>query len=93
MIIKFFTGGGIYSNNVSPGIYPKWSKMHLRIWCIGRLENTVLLTLRVMYRSAPLMAFVFRQLGASSFTGSMLCSWRSCSSHGWPAGWLNAAAA
>jgi hypothetical protein len=28
--------------------------MHLQIWCIGRLENIVLLTLRVMYRSAPL---------------------------------------
>jgi non-ribosomal peptide synthetase-like protein len=64
MMIKFLTGGGIYSNNVSPGVYPKWSKMHLRIWCIGRLENIVLLTLRVMYRSAPLMAFVLRQLGA-----------------------------
>jgi non-ribosomal peptide synthetase-like protein len=38
--------------------------MHLRIWCIGRLENIVLLTLRLMYRSAPLLAFVLRQLGA-----------------------------
>jgi non-ribosomal peptide synthetase-like protein len=64
MVIKFSTGGGIYKNNVSPGVYPKWSKMHLRIWCIGRLENMVLLTLRVIYRSAPLMAFVLRQLGA-----------------------------
>jgi len=64
MIIKCFTGGDIYSNDVSPGVYPKWSKMHLRIWCIGRLESIVLLTLRVMYRSAPLMAFVLRQLGA-----------------------------
>jgi len=32
--------------------------MHLRIWCIGRLDNIALLTLRVMYRSAQLMAFV-----------------------------------
>jgi non-ribosomal peptide synthetase-like protein len=64
MIIKFFMGGGVCKNNVSPGVYPKWSKMHLRIWCIGRLENMVLLTLRVMYRSAPLMAFVLRKLGA-----------------------------
>ena len=39
--------------------------MHLRIWCIGRMENIVLLSLRVMYRSAPLMAFVLRQLGAT----------------------------
>ncbi len=65
MMIKFFIGGDIYKNNVTPGVYPKWSKMHLRIWCIGRLESTVLLTLRVMYRSAPLMAFALRQLGAS----------------------------
>ena len=39
MMIKFFTGGGIYKNNVTPGVYPKWSKMHLRIWCIGRMER------------------------------------------------------
>ena len=42
MIIKFFMGGDIYKNNVTPGVYPKWSRMHLRIWCIGRLENMVL---------------------------------------------------
>ncbi len=38
--------------------------MHLRIWCIERLESTVLLSL-AMYRSAPLMAFALRQLGAT----------------------------
>ena len=65
MIIKFFMGGDIYKNSVIPGVYPKWSKMHLRVWCIGRLENMVLLQLRLMYRSAPLMAFVLRQLGAT----------------------------
>ena len=64
MIIKLFMGGDIYKNNVRPGVYPKWSRMHLRIWCIGRLESTVLVTLRVMYRSAPLMAFALRRLGA-----------------------------
>ena len=64
MAIKFFIGGDIYKNRVSPGVYPKWSKMHLRIWYIGRLENAVLLALRLMYRSAPLLAFVLRQLGA-----------------------------
>jgi len=63
MIIKLFIGGDIYKNNIGPGVYPKWSRMHLRIWCVGRMENLVLLTLRVMYRSAPLMAFVLRQLG------------------------------
>jgi len=65
MTIKFFMGGDIYRNNVAPGVYPKWSRMHLRIWCIGRQQNMVLLTLRTLYRSAALMAFVLRQLGAS----------------------------
>ena len=65
MLIKFFLGGAIYKNKVILGVYPKWSKMHLRIWCIGRLESMVLVPLRLMYRSAPLMAFVLRQLGAS----------------------------
>ena len=65
MTIKFFMGGDVHENNVTPGVYPKWSKMHLRIWCIGRLENMALLPLRAMYRSAPLMAFVLRQLGAT----------------------------
>ncbi|MGB7789577.1 MAG: phosphopantetheine-binding protein, partial [Terrimicrobiaceae bacterium] len=65
LMIKFFIGGDIYKNNVTPGVYPKWSKIHLRIWCMGRLESMVLLPLRAMYRSAPLMAFVLRQLGAT----------------------------
>ena len=65
MIVKLFMGGDIYKNSVTPGVYPKWSKMHLRVWCIGRLENMVLLQLRLMYRSAPLMAFALRQLGAT----------------------------
>ncbi|MGA7373774.1 MAG: AMP-binding protein, partial [Methyloceanibacter sp.] len=65
MGIKFLLGGDIYRNNVTPGVYPKWSKMHLRVWCIGRMESLVLLPLRTIYRSAPLMAFVLRQLGAT----------------------------
>ena len=65
MLIKLCMGGDIYKNNVTPGVYPKWSKMHLRIWCIGKLEEAVLLSLRTTYRSAPLMAFVLRQLGAT----------------------------
>ena len=65
MVIKLCLGGHLYKNNVSPGLYRKWSKMHLRIWCIGRMQDTVLLMLRLMYRSAPLMAFVLRQLGSS----------------------------
>ena len=38
MLIKLLMGGHLYKNNVTPGVYPKWSRMHLRIWCIGRLE-------------------------------------------------------
>ena len=65
MVIKLLMGGDIYKNNVTPGVYPKWSRMHLRIWCIGRLEATVLRPLDVMFRSAPLKAYVLRQLGAA----------------------------
>ena len=68
MGIKLFLGGDIYRNNVTPGVYPKWSKMHLRVWCIGRMESLTLLPLRplrAIYRSAPVMAFVLRQLGAT----------------------------
>ena len=54
MGIKFFLGGDIYRNNVTPGVYPKWSKMHLRVWCLGRMESLVLLPMRAIYRSAPL---------------------------------------
>ncbi|MEH6609950.1 MAG: AMP-binding protein [Halioglobus sp.] len=64
MVIKLLMGGHLYKNKVTPGIYPKWSRMHLRVWCIGRLENSVLLPLGAMFRSAPLMAYVLRRLGA-----------------------------
>ena len=30
MVIKLFMGGDIYRNKVTPGVYPKWSRMHLR---------------------------------------------------------------
>ena len=65
MVIKLFMGGDIYKNNVTPGVYPKWSRMHLRTWCIGRLEASVLRPLGTMFRSAPLMAYVLRRLGAT----------------------------
>jgi len=65
MIVKLLMGGHVYRNNVTPGIYPKWSRMHLRVWCIGRMENYVLMPLGAMFRSAPLMAYVLRRLGAS----------------------------
>ena len=65
MVIKIFMGGHVYKNNVTPGVYPKWSRMHLRVWCIGRLEKAVILPLGAMFRSAPLMAYVLRRLGAT----------------------------
>lgn len=65
MLIKSFIGGDIYNNKITPGVYPKWSKMHLRIWCIQRVESMVLVPLGALYRSAPLRAFVLRQLGAT----------------------------
>ena len=65
MLIKFFMSGHMYRNNVTPGVYPKWSRMHLRTWCIGRLESSVLRTLNTLYRSAPLTAYVLRRLGTS----------------------------
>ena len=65
MVIKLFMGGDIHKNHVAPGVYSKWSKTHLRIWCIGRMENMVLISLRAVYRSAPLMGFVLRELGAT----------------------------
>jgi len=65
MLIKLMMGGHIYRNNVTPGVYPKWSRMHLRIWYVGRLERSVILPLGTMFRSAPLMAYVLKRLGAS----------------------------
>ncbi len=65
MMMKRVLGGDIYSNNITPGAYPKWSRMHLRVWRIARMEALVLSTMGAMYRSAPLMAFALRQLGAS----------------------------
>jgi len=63
MLIKSFMGGDVHKNNVTPGVYPKWSRMHLRIWCILRVESMVLVPLTSLYRSAPLRAFAIRQLG------------------------------
>jgi len=65
MAIKLFMGGHIYRNNVTPGVYPKWSRMHLRVWCVDRLQGSVLRPLGTMFRSAELMAYVLRRLGAS----------------------------
>jgi non-ribosomal peptide synthetase-like protein len=73
MTIKLFLGGDIRRNNVTPGVYPKWSRMHLRVWCIGRLQTMVLVPMGALYRSAPLMAFALRQLGAT-VGGNLQCA-------------------
>jgi non-ribosomal peptide synthetase-like protein len=65
MLLKLVLGGDVYKNNVRPGVYPKWSRMHLRVWRIERMERTVLRALAAMYRSAPLTSFILRQLGAT----------------------------
>jgi non-ribosomal peptide synthetase-like protein len=65
MTIKRLIGGSAWRNDVTPGVYPKWSRMHLRVWCIARLQTSVLFPLGAVYRSAPLMAFFLRQLGAT----------------------------
>jgi non-ribosomal peptide synthetase-like protein len=65
MVIKRFMGGDTHKNNVTPGAYPKWSRMHLRTWCIRRMERSVLRPLGMLFRSAPLMAYALRQLGAT----------------------------
>jgi non-ribosomal peptide synthetase-like protein len=65
MTIKLIIGRDVYKNNVTAGIYPKWSRMHLRVWFVGRLEGMVLRPLSLLYRSAPLLAFALRQLGAN----------------------------
>jgi non-ribosomal peptide synthetase-like protein len=64
MMLKTLLGGHPYQNGVEPGTYPKWSRMHLRVWCIERMERTVLRPLSMLFRSAPLTAYALRRLGA-----------------------------
>ncbi|MCF6312014.1 MAG: AMP-binding protein [Verrucomicrobiales bacterium] len=65
MLIKLCLGAHFRKDGIKPGIYHKWSAEHLRIWCITRLQLSVLRPLNVMFRSAPLMAWVLRGLGAT----------------------------
>jgi non-ribosomal peptide synthetase-like protein len=65
MAIKIFLCGDIHRSGVEPGVYPKWSRVHLLIWCTEQLAQSVLWPLRTMVRSAPLMAWVLRRLGAT----------------------------
>jgi non-ribosomal peptide synthetase-like protein len=64
-VIKLFLGGDVHGRSLAPGVYPKWSRAHLRTWCIERLQESVLWPLRTMIRSAPLMAWALRRLGAT----------------------------
>lgn len=65
LLIKRLMGGDSFKRFVEPGVYPKWSRMHLRIWFVDRLQASVLRPLNMMFRSAPLMAWVLRRLGAT----------------------------
>jgi non-ribosomal peptide synthetase-like protein len=65
MVIKLLLCGEAHRSNVKPGIYPKWSRVHLRIWCIERLGQSVLWPLRSIVDSAPVTAWVLRRLGAT----------------------------
>ena len=64
-VLKLITCGHNSEDTVMPGVYPKWSRMHLRVWRIERLQQFVLRPLRTMFRSAPLMTFALRRLGAA----------------------------
>jgi non-ribosomal peptide synthetase-like protein len=65
MVIKLFLRGDIHGGSVAPGVYAKWSRAHLRTWCIERLGESVLWPLGTMVRSAPIMAWALRRLGAT----------------------------
>jgi len=62
--IKLLLSGSVYRTKVTPGIYPKWSRMHLRIWFSGQMQKFSLVPLDTVYRSAPLRAFALKRLGA-----------------------------
>jgi hypothetical protein len=64
-VIKLLMGGDVHGRSMAPGVYPKWSRAHLRTWCIERLQESVLWPLRTMIRSAPFMAWALRRLGAT----------------------------
>ena len=65
MLIKLFMGGHVRKNRMKPGVYQRWTRMHLQNWCVGRMQISVLRPLNAMFRSAPLMACVLRGLGAT----------------------------
>jgi len=65
LAIKRILGRDRDGRHVAPGVYPKWSRPHFRVWCLEQVQNSVLRPLRLLFRSAPLMAWVLRKLGAT----------------------------
>jgi non-ribosomal peptide synthetase-like protein len=53
------------NNTIEPGVYPKWSRMHFRVWWHEKLQSSVLRPMRTWLRSNVIYAWVLRQLGAS----------------------------
>lgn len=64
LLIRQIFIGNAFRNAVA-GTYPKWSRMHLRVWQIERIQLAVLRLLGAMFRSPPLTAFALRCLGAT----------------------------
>ncbi len=62
--IRLLLGRDFGGGAVRPGVYPKWSRAHLRIWCGERRAQSVLGPLRTILRSGPAFAWVLRRLGA-----------------------------
>ena len=42
LTIKRCLIGTAFRGEAAFGAYPKWSRMHLRVWCVGRLQGAVL---------------------------------------------------
>jgi len=51
-------------HTIEPGVYPKWSRTHFRVWWHEKLQSSVLRPLRTWLRSNAIYAWVLRQLGA-----------------------------
>jgi acetyltransferase-like isoleucine patch superfamily enzyme len=65
LALKRLLGKDLLGIREAPGVHRKWSRIHLKVWCIGRMERTVLQLLGTMYSSAPLLSYVLRRLGAT----------------------------
>jgi len=53
------------NSTIEPGVYPKWSRMHFRVWWHEKLQSSVLRPMRSWLRSNVIYAWVLGQLGAS----------------------------